>query len=168
MLRFSFLWLVWITLPLSQTSRQIPPMKISLDGQWLFKADPEKVGVNDKWYAEETDRSEWQTVQVPNFWKEYPGLAAYDGWGWYARRFVFETTPEPMSIHFSGVDDDAVVWLNGREVGSHTGWSDPFAVDLTHTLRNGENLVVVQGMDHGGGGESRMVCEGCRRYHNFA
>ena len=47
-----------------------------------------------------------------------------------------------MSIHFSGVDDDAVVWLNGREVGSHTGGSDPFAVDLTHTLRNGENLVV--------------------------
>ncbi|MCZ6775116.1 MAG: hypothetical protein O7D34_01525 [Ignavibacteria bacterium] len=52
-------------------------MKISLDGQWLFKADPEKAGVDDKWYAEETDRSEWQTVQVPNFWKEYPGLAAY-------------------------------------------------------------------------------------------
>jgi hypothetical protein len=127
-------------------------MKISLDGGWLFLADSQKVGVEEEWFAEDADRSLWQEVQTPVFWEGYPGLANYDGWGWFARTFTFEKTAESMSIHFAGVDDDAVVWVNGVEVGSHTGYSDPFALDITAALRNGENLVVVQVMDYSGGG----------------
>jgi glycosidase len=127
-------------------------MKISLDGQWLFKADPEKVGVQEAWFADSTNRSDWTQVAVPDFWEHYPGLAAYDGWGWYARRFVVEKMNGPLSIHFFGVDDDAVVWVNGVEVGSHSGYSEPFAVDLTSALHAGENTIVVQVMDYGGGG----------------
>lgn len=127
-------------------------MRVALDGQWLLKPDPEKVGVAQGWFAPGLDRADWQRVQVPDFWESYPGLATFDGWGWYARRFSFEKTSQPMSIHFAGVDDDAVVWLNGIEVGSHTGYSEPFNVDLGAALRNGENLIVVQVMDHGGGG----------------
>jgi cyclomaltodextrinase len=134
------------------TQSQVMPLKISLDGGWLFAVDSEKVGIEQKWYGESFDRSEWQIVETPNFWELYPGLADYDGWGWYARTFTFEKTHEPMSLHFAGVDDDAVVWLNGMEVGSHTGSSDPFVVDVGSALRTGENTIVVQVMDYGGGG----------------
>jgi glycosidase len=127
-------------------------MKLSLDGQWLFKADPEKAGVREAWFADSTNRSDWTEVQLPDFWEHYPGLGAYDGWGWYARRFVIEKTSEQMSVHFSGVDDDAVVWVNGIEVGDHSGYSEPFAVDLANALHAGENTIVVQVMDYGGGG----------------
>jgi len=136
---------------MSQTQSQIA-LKISLDGQWLFTPDSQKVGLEQQWFAEDADRSNWEMVATPAFWEGYPGLANYDGWGWFARKFTFEKTAEPMSIHFAGVDDDAVVWVNGLEVGSHTGYSDPFAVDVGNALRNGENLVVVQVMDYSGGG----------------
>jgi cyclomaltodextrinase len=127
-------------------------MKISLDGQWLFTADSLKVGLDQRWYAEDVERSEWMKVETPGFWEDYPGLATYDGWGWYARTFQFVKTDEAMSIHFAGVDDDAVVWVNGIEAGSHTGYSEPFAVDVSGAIRTGENLMVVQVMDYAGGG----------------
>lgn len=136
----------------STATSQIAPMKISFDGEWFFRPDSQKVGVEEKWFDSSADRSGWRKEQIPDFWESYPGLATYDGWGWFAKTFTFEKTAEPMSIHFAGVDDDAVVWVNGVEVGSHTGYSEPFALDITSALQSGENLIVVQVMDYGGGG----------------
>ncbi len=50
------------------------------------------------------------------------------------------------------MDDDAVVWVNGIEVGGHAGYTDPFALDITSALRQGLNSVVVLVKDYGGGG----------------
>jgi len=124
----------------------------SLNGEWLFKADALKSGINEGWNKDSLDRSDWGTVEAPAFWEFYPGLAGYDGWGWYARTFQFDGAAESLSVHFAGVDDDAIVWVNGIEVGSHTGYSDPFAVEVTAALRPGENLLVVLVIDHAGGG----------------
>ncbi len=33
-------------------------------------------------------------------------------------------------LHFEGVNDNATVYLNGRRLGHHEGWNDPFDVDL--------------------------------------
>jgi glycosidase len=118
----------------------------------MFKADPEKQGVNASWFLEESDRSDWNPVETPQYWEHYPGLATYDGWGWFAREFELAAVPDSLSLHFAGVDDDAVVWLNGREIGSHTGYSDPFAMNAGTALRKGRNTIVVLVQDHAGGG----------------
>ncbi len=131
---------------------ELAEIKISLGGEWLFSADSLKIGIQQKWFGSEFDRSNWENVQAPEFWEEYPSLANYDGWGWYAKKFLLEKISSPISLHFAGVDDDAVVWINGVEIGSHTGYSDPFALDLKNALREGENLIVVQVLDYGGGG----------------
>ncbi len=131
---------------------QVPPVKVQLDGEWVFKEDPEKTGVEKQWWANDLDRSDWQGVPVPKMWEEFPDMGTYDGWGWYALNVVFQKTSQPMTLHFAGVDDDAIVWVNGVEVGSHVGYSDPFAFDVTNALRSGENLIVVKVADHGGGG----------------
>ncbi len=138
------------SLQLSQA--QNTTMKLSLDGEWLFRIDTAKNGVDQQWYAETVDRTSWGKSQTPRFWEGYPGLANYDGWGWFARTVKIEKLTEPMSLHFAGVDDDAVVWVNGVEVGSHTGYSDPFAVELGSSLKVGENLIVVLVKDYSGGG----------------
>lgn len=127
-------------------------MRIGLDGAWLFRVDSARVGIERTWYDAGMDRAEWQPVQVPRFWEGYPGLAKYDGWGWFARTIHIERVDEPMSLHFAGVDDDAVVWVNGIEVGTHAGYSDPFAVDVSAALRAGENTIVVLVKDYAGGG----------------
>ncbi|MDI6803106.1 MAG: alpha-amylase family glycosyl hydrolase [Bacteroidota bacterium] len=136
----------------SCSSPQLAQVKISLNGEWLFSADSQKIGIQQKWFVPEFDRSDWEKVQTPAFWEEYPSLANYDGWGWYAKKFFLEKISEPVSLHLAGVDDDAVVWINGIEIGSHTGYSDPFALDLKNALLEGENFIVVQVLDYGGGG----------------
>ncbi len=127
-------------------------MKMTLDGEWLFKADTARVGVDSSWFADSLNRSDWKQVPVPEFWERYPGLATYDGWGWFCRTVRIEKLDQPLSLHFAGVDDDARVWVNGREVGSHSGYSEPFAVSVDSAVRFGENRIVVLVMDNGGGG----------------
>jgi cyclomaltodextrinase len=129
---------------------QVP--KLSLDGEWFFKADSQKIGVEQKWFAEKFNRSGWQKMKVPDFWENHEHFKNYDGWGWYARTFQYKKNTNQTSIYFVGVDDDAFVWINGIEVGSHTGYSDPFSLDVTNALRDGENYIIVQVLDYGGGG----------------
>jgi glycosidase len=128
------------------------PYRRSLDGTWLFRPDSLKVGLRENWFADTVERTGWEFVPTPAFWESYPGMAAYDGWGWFARTVVVPQIPGPMSLHFAGVDDEAVVWVNGIEVGDHSGYTDPFAVDLSSALREGTNTIVVLVKDNGGGG----------------
>jgi glycosidase len=144
--------LVLVAMMQSQAASQMPPFRLSLDGEWRFRSDPQAVGLAQQWYLDSTDRSSWLPVQVPAFWETYPGMAEYDGWGWYTRTVRIEKTDQPLSIYFAGVDDDAVVWVNGIEVGNHAGYSDPFPVEITNAVRNGDNAVVVLVKDYGGGG----------------
>ena len=127
-------------------------MRITLDGEWLFKIDSTRAGIDQGWFADTLNRSDWQPVEVPEFWEKYPGLATYDGWGWFCRSVRIDKTDQPLSLHFAGVDDDARVWVNGVEVGSHSGYSEPFAVRLDSSLRSGDNTIVVLVMDNGAGG----------------
>jgi glycosidase len=127
-------------------------MRVTLDGQWLFKVDSTRAGIDQAWFADTLNRADWETVEVPEFWEKYPGLATYDGWGWFSRTVRIDKTDQPLSLHFAGVDDDARVWVNGIEVGSHSGYSEPFAVSLDSALRAGDNTIVVLVMDNGAGG----------------
>ena len=127
-------------------------LRLSLDGDWFFKADPEQQGITMHWQADSTDKSGWEVHVTPRFWEGYPGMAGYDGWGWYARTFQLPRVGEHLSIHFAGVDDDAQVWVNGIDVGSHTGYSDPFVVDITPAVQEGVNTIVVLVKDYAGGG----------------
>jgi glycosidase len=133
-------------------SAQDVAMKLTLDGEWFFKADSAKAGIDSLWFADSLDRSSWEKVVVPDFWEHYPGHSTYDGWGWFSRTVRIEKTDQSLSLHFAGVDDDAKVWVNGVEVGTHSGYTEPFAVNLDSALRFGDNNVVVLVMDNGGGG----------------
>lgn len=134
------------------SNAQDDAMKLTLDGEWFFKIDSARVGVDQQWFTDSLDRADWQTAQVPEFWEHYPSLGTYDGWGWFSRTVRIEKTDRPLSLHFAGVDDDARVWVNGIEVGNHSGYSEPFAVQLDSALRYGDNRIVVLVMDNGGGG----------------
>jgi cyclomaltodextrinase len=137
---------------LSSEGRADHTARRSLDGTWLFRADSLKVGLHEEWFAETIDRLGWDSVSTPAFWESYPGMASYDGWGWFALSVMLPAMPHPMSLHFAGVDDEAVVWVNGKEVGDHAGYSDPFALDISGALREGANSIVVLVKDNGGGG----------------
>ena len=57
-------------------------------------------------------------------------------------------------LHFGAVDWKCAVYVNGQKAGSHSGGSDPFSMDITPLLRDGEEqeiqVTVTDSTNHGG------------------
>ncbi|MCQ2480693.1 MAG: glycoside hydrolase family 2 [Clostridia bacterium] len=68
---------------------------------------------------------------------------------WYRRYFTLgkEFENKNVILHFSSVDYKCTVWVNGKEVGSHTGGYNPFEFDITSAIKDGENELVVKVFD---------------------
>ncbi len=58
--------------------------------------------------------------------------------GWKGRRVL---------LHFGAVDWEAVVSVNGKELGTHKGGSNPFSFDVTDALKAGKNELIVKVWD---------------------
>lgn len=54
---------------------------------------------------------------------------------------------ERLLLHFGAVDQDCTVWLNGIEVGGHSGGYLPFQLDVTAAVRPGPNVLRVRVSD---------------------
>jgi beta-galactosidase/beta-glucuronidase len=69
---------------------------------------------------------------------------------WYKRSFE---TParwgkSRVLLHFGAVDWETRVWVNGKEIGTHTGGYDPFTFDVTEALKpEGKQEIVVSVWD---------------------
>jgi len=73
---------------------------------------------------------------------------------WYRRTFAAPTLDggKRLLLHLGAVDWEAVVSVNGQEVGTHRGGYDPFTFDITAALKPGaENELVVAVFDETGG-----------------
>lgn len=49
-----------------------------------------------------------------------------------------------MKLRFDGVSSESVVYLNGKEIGSHMGGMTAFELDVTNGLRSGENVLALR------------------------
>jgi hypothetical protein len=68
---------------------------------------------------------------------------------WYKRAI---TKPDiagdkRVLLHFGAVDWQATVYLNGKEIGGHTGGYQNFSFDITDALKDGENELEVSVFD---------------------
>jgi len=68
---------------------------------------------------------------------------------WYRKYF---TLPEEFNrgrvlLHFGAVDQTAIIYCNGQEIGRHAGGYTGFTLELTEALQEGENELVVQAKD---------------------
>src|SRR6185436_17432205 len=60
------------------------------------------------------------------------------------------------ALHFTMVDDEGVVWLNGARLVEHFGWGDPFTVALDKAWKPaGPNVLTVL-VGNSGGGPGRI------------
>ncbi|MGS2647111.1 ricin-type beta-trefoil lectin domain protein [Streptosporangium sp. LJ11] len=65
--------------------------------------------------------------------------------GWTGRR---------VQLHFGAVDWQTTVWVNGVQVGGHTGGYDRFEFDITPQLNGGTNELIVRVFDPSDSGAS--------------
>ena len=69
---------------------------------------------------------------------------------WYRHTFTIpkEWADKRLLLNFEGVDWEATVWINGRQMGTHRGGYDPFAFDITDALKNrGKQEIVLSVWD---------------------
>ncbi|MGB6221089.1 glycoside hydrolase family 2 protein [Haloferula sp.] len=131
--------------------------RISLDGNWHFRFDPENIGRTEQWHSI-PDLSTWTEVTVPHCWDMMEGgrfwdwsdlstnnPPMYDGVAWYRRDFE---TGQPSGKHqrleFLGVPHRVRVFLNGELLATHEGGGQPFSVNLTSKIRKGTNTLALQ------------------------
>lgn len=121
----------------------------SLNGQWDFAFDHDKVGKREKWYRElpSTHR-----IEVPFCYQsKLSGINSQEHCDvvWYSRKI---SIPVEMIarrlLHFGAVDYIADVWLDGQYLGSHEGGYTPFSFDVTDlTDAGGEYTLTVRAED---------------------
>ena len=73
---------------------------------------------------------------------------------WYRRTFTLPSQMQGKHIllNFGAVDWETVVYVNGQQVGRHTGGYDPFSLDITSALKpSGEQELAVYIYDNTGG-----------------
>ncbi len=76
------------------------------------------------------------------------------GFAWFRADLGSGPRPKNSIIHFETVDDNALVFLNGKRLGIHQGWSDPFDMALGDAWNPGgpnRLVVLVQNTDGPGG-----------------
>ena len=54
---------------------------------------------------------------------------------------------QQLLLHFGAVDWQSTVWVNGTQVGTHSGGFDPFSFDISSVLKDGSNELVVKVWD---------------------
>lgn len=138
---------------------------------WQFQWDPEEIGYQEQWFAENLDTQDWLKARTDKWWedqrvgeewrKQYG--RHYDGLAWY--RTTFTVSPDfkgrKLSLYFGAVDEAAIIWVNGQLVltrpypyrGDKDSWKKPFTVDISQVVRfDAPNTVVVQVEDRAGKG----------------
>lgn len=127
-------------------------IKLKLDGEWNYKFDETKIGIDQKWFKKNNINPDGK-ISVPGYFEDQTGRY-FDGWVWYFKEFEFdaEIYDQNLALFFEAIDDDAKVWLNDEYLGEHQGYSESFYFDIYDRIHKGKNFLAVLVSDHGGPG----------------
>ena len=131
---------------------------INLNGEWAFAFDDGEVGLTNGWHSILpaqllADGSPFdRRINVPFCYQaQLSGIGdtSFHDVVWYARAFTRlpSSAGERLLLHFGAVDYRATVWVNGVQVAQHEGGHTPFSADISHALREEENIIVVRAED---------------------
>jgi len=130
---------------------------------WKIMTDPADTGVKSQWFAPGMDDSAWKpySVNLDKGW-EGQGFPGYDGYAWLRTEVTVLSAARRKYayLHFGAVDEQAWVYVDGKQVGEHTVastgkpptvlWEQPFAVPVT--LTPGKHSLCVRVHDSAGMG----------------
>lgn len=152
--------------PLTAPGESLAPRRQELlDFDWRFKPMPaprlkDAVALTAWQWAKETpdmkeavfksdftaSAPEWQKTGTTGMQMQFIGYA------WF--RTVLPELPGPgRAVSFTHVDDNGEVFLNGKQVGSHSGWAASFVVNLDSAWNDsGPNVLAVRVQNTDGAG----------------
>ena len=136
---------------------------ICLNGTWEFQYFNSIYDLQEKFYEQGYDSSNFTQVEVPGVWQNYgydshqytnvrypipldpPYVPQENPCGAYIRKFIYqrpEKAPKAY-LNFEGVDSCFYVWVNGTYVGYSQVSHATSEFDVTEVLQNGENTLAV-------------------------
>lgn len=81
----------------------------------------------------------WVKIESPN----QDVFGGKPGFAWY-RASVSGPSGHGLALHFAGVNDNATVFVNGKQVGRHNGFGQPFDVPVSSAWRTDQpNIIAV-------------------------
>ena len=97
---------------------------------WRFALDSDDVGQKEGWFRPGHDDRSWKPIEIARTW-ESQGYD-YDGFAWYRTDVPVQAKlrAKPLALHFESVDGEAWVYWNGKLLGHHAGWDEPFRFRL--------------------------------------
>ncbi|MEP7005063.1 MAG: glycoside hydrolase family 2 TIM barrel-domain containing protein [Sphingomonas bacterium] len=117
--------------------------RVNFNADWRFK-----LGKADAAEAPAFNDSGWEHVGLPHSFSMpyFRAPAFYTGDGWYRKSFTVPALARNrrLSLEFEGAFQDARIYVNGVEVGRHSGGYTGFPVDISGAVRPGQNLIAVR------------------------
>ncbi len=125
------------------------PLRASIDltGVWRFQPDAYADGERLAYPLPSHDAGRWREVGVPCAFDDCaPEMAGYEGAGWFRREFDLpaDWADKALILRFEGVNNDAAVWVNGVQVGTHRGGFLRFELPVTGVAVPGRNTLVAR------------------------
>lgn len=129
---------------------------ISLNGRWRTIVDPYDIGQEARFFLNakphdpgdlvEYDFDNSPLLDVPGDWNsQRDDLLFYEGTVWYKKSFSYHKREHTrVFVYFGAAALRATVYLNGTKLGSHEGGYTPFDFEITDSVREGENFLVVE------------------------
>ena len=132
-------------------------IELPLDGVWKLRYAEKGDGEKQRLFSAAADDSTWQTVQVPGSVHtqilKYPAYYTHEAewisfkeW-WYRKSFRVPAgmKGKRIRLQFGATDYYADIWLNGKKLGRHEGYIDPYEFEVTDDLSaDGENVIAVR------------------------
>lgn len=132
----------------------------TLNGEWDFKLFTNPFEAERS--IQNQDFSDYGTIPVPSNWQmeghdvmhytdvlypfpiNPPFVPDENPTGVYRRSFVWEQTHDKAVLKFHGVSSFFKIWINGEEIGWSKGSRLESEFDVTDSLREGQNEIVVE------------------------
>ncbi|TFE29415.1 glycoside hydrolase family 2 protein [Cohnella luojiensis] len=124
---------------------------MNLNGEWDFRFDFDDEGQSERWQNGESSIA-GAKINVPFSWvSPLSGIGENrKGIAWYSRNVKYNeiVSGEKLFLHFGAVDYSTIVWVNGQQVGTHTGGYGAFSFDVTNVWKaDADNRIVVRAED---------------------
>ena len=107
----------------------------SLNGRWRYVLDPKETGEKSRLFDPSKKFKNAKIMDIPGNW-QVGGIDNYSGTVWFKKEFdgIDIKEDEDAILQFAGVDYFTKVWLNGKLLGEHEGYFQPFEFDITKHL----------------------------------
>jgi beta-galactosidase/beta-glucuronidase len=147
--------------------------EMNLNGQWKFCPAFDEISADQRWMDPDFDPNNpevktisgehigwvqpgfsddgWLDIAVPASWNSaIDDLWSYEGHGWYRRSVCVPKSWEGRRVEFfsEGANYRTVVYVNGEIAGEHEGGYTPFAIDVSHLLKYGEENLLSVAVDN--------------------